>query len=117
MDRSTRFALFIAQMEASPGAATFEEARRLLETVLNRVEDQHSGVPFDPDAWQQDGRFYPPANDSEKKSGIADVRMFRTRAHRVWIAANGAIRITAVAPPGRVVFEKPGADGGCCPAS
>ena len=45
----------------------------------------------------------------------AGVRQFRTRGHRVWFAANGAIRITEAAD-GKVVLDKPGKDGRFIPA-
>jgi len=90
----------------------------LIESVLNGVEDRHSGVPFRPENWRFDGRMYPPQDDAERKSPIAGVRVFRTRGHRVWIAANGAIRITTARPPEeRTILDKAGKDGGVCPAA
>ncbi len=117
MERSKRFALFVREMEEAAPAASFEEARQLLETVLNKVEDAHSGVPFCPENWRDDGRMYPPQDDSEKKTKIAGVRMFRTRGHRVWIAKNGAIRITTAQAETQMVLDKIGKDGGSCPAA
>jgi len=90
----------------------------LIESVLNGVEDRHSGVPFRPENWRFDGRMYPPQDDAERKSPIAGVRVFRTRGHRVWIAANGASRITTARPPEeRTILDKAGKDGGVCPAA
>lgn len=118
MDKSDRFALFVREMQEAAAAASFEEARHMVETVLNNVEDRHSGVPFNPDNWRFDGRMYPPQDDAEKKSPVTSVRLFRTRAHRVWIAANGAIRITTAGTADeRVILDKPGKDGGLCPAA
>lgn len=115
MDKSERFALFVQELQEAAPAATFEEARQLLDTVLNSVEDRHSGVPFCPVNWRDDGRLYPPQDDAERKSSVAGVRVFRTRGHRVGIGGNGAIRITVVAD-GRVALDKPGKDGGFLPA-
>lgn len=115
MDKGERLALFVRELQEAVPAASFEEARLLLETVLNDVEDRHSGAPFCPDNWREDGRLYPPQDDSEVKSPITGVRVFRTVGHRVWFGANGAIRITAVAD-GKVVFDKAGKDGGHVPA-
>lgn len=118
MEKSERFALFVRELQEAAAAASFEEARQLVDSVLNGVEDRHSGVTFRPDQWRSDGRMYPPQNDSEKKSPIAGVRVFRTRGHRVWIAGNGAIRITtAGAAEDRIILDKPGKDGGFCPAA
>ncbi|MEA3028743.1 MAG: hypothetical protein QOG13_68 [Sphingomonadales bacterium] len=118
MERSKRFALFVREMEEAAPAASFEEARQLLEAKLNEVEDAHSGVRFCPGNWRDDGRMYPPQDDSERKSPTAEVRVFRTRGHRVWIAANGAIRITTAGTPhDRIVLDKAGKDGGFCPAA
>jgi hypothetical protein len=118
MERSERFALFVREMEEAAPAASLEEARQLLEAKLNKVEDAHSGVRFCPENWRDDGRVYPPQDDSERKSPIAGVRVFRTRGHRLWIAANGAIRITtAGAPEDRIVLDKAGKDGGFLPAA
>lgn len=114
MDRSKRLALFVREMQEAAPAATIEEARLLLETRLNAVEDQHSGVPYNPAMWHSDGRLYPPHDDFERDSGRSDIRVFRTVGHRVWFANNGAIRITTLS--GRVVLDKPGKDGGLCPA-
>jgi hypothetical protein len=113
MDKRKRFGLFVRELEEAAPAATFEEARLLLETILNGVEDRHSGVPYNQATSQFDGRMYPPHDDFEKPSGIDGVRMFKTRGHRVFFASNGAIRIESVI--GEVVLDKPGKDGGLCP--
>jgi len=118
MERSKRFALFVREMEEAAPAASFEEARQLLEAKLNKIEDAHSGVPFRPENWRQDGRMYPPQDDAEKKTKITGIRIFRTRGHRVWIATNGAIRITtAGTAEDQIVLDKAGRDGGFCPAA
>lgn len=114
MIKDERFRLFVRELEEAKPVATLEEARLLLETILNGVEDRHSGAPYDPDNWQTGGRMYPPGDDFERKSELPGVRVFRTRGHRVLFAANGAIRIVAI--DGTLVLDKPGKDGGRCPA-
>lgn len=117
MDRSERFALFVQELDEAEPAATLEEARMLLETVLNRTEDQHSGADFNPANWRSDGRLYPPQDDREIDSGVEGVRTFRTVGHYVSLAANGAIRIVALrAGSDGVVLDKPGSDGERCPS-
>ena len=113
MERHKRFALFVREMKEAAPAASFEEARLVLEAVLNSVEDRHSGVPFDQANSNTDGRMYPPHDDFEKPSSVAGVRVFRTRGHRVFFASNGAIRIEAVST--EIVLDKPGKDGRLCP--
>ena len=120
MDRGERFSLFVQELRDVAPAATYEEAREHLETILNRIEDRHSGASFQPDNWQNDGRMYPPADDFERKSPYPSVRVFRTRGHYVFYGSNGAIKITSAKRPigamdAEVILDKPGVDGRCCP--
>lgn len=114
MDQHGRFALFINELEAAEPATDAQEARNLLERVLNEVEDRHSGVPFDPGAWRNDGRMYPPHDDFEYASAVAGVRLFKSKGHDIWFGSNGALRI-ARRGAGSVVIDKPGRDGGFVP--
>ena len=118
MEKSERFELFVRELGEAVPAATFEEARLLLDTILNSVEDRHSGATFNPDNWRSDGRLYPPQDDREIESGVPGVRTFKTVGHYVDIAANGAIRIMRIGtgPAGSVIaIDKPGSDGVFCP--
>lgn len=120
MERSERFRLFVHELQSVAPAASYEDARHLLETTLNGVEDRFSGVPYQPDNWQDDGRLYPPADDFERASPFPEVRVFRARRHYVLLASNGAIKITKAnrpvdAPDAEVVLDKPGQDGRRCP--
>lgn len=120
MERGERFALFVQELNNVAPAASYEEARHQLESILNEVEDRYSGVPYQPDNWQSDGRLYPPADDYERKSPFSDARVFRTRGHYVLLASNGAIKISSAkravdAPDAEVVLDKPGKDGRRCP--
>jgi hypothetical protein len=117
MIQRQRFALFLAAMEEAPAARDLASARALLEDMLNRIENAHSGVPFDPEKWKTDGRMYPPLDDEERISPIPDTSLFISRKHRIWIGANGAVRIERRLPPnpGFVELDKPGGDGKLCP--
>ena len=93
MDRLCRFALFIAELNTAPPAHDRVSARSLLAETLNRIEDTHSGVPFDPPNWMKDDRIYPPQDDSERASARPGAVLFVTKAQNIWFADNGAIRI------------------------
>lgn len=112
---SERVAEFLERMEVAPPAASHEEARSLLDNTLNAVEDEFSGVSFDPEKHLHDGRLYPPQNDSRRSVvGRSDVVRYRSRGHNIWIGHNGAIRIEKIGRGGHpsiCCLDKPGADG------
>ena len=108
--REQRFREFVRRLREAPPSAGFDEARQLLAQTLNAVEDEMSGVPYDPSRWQSDGRMYPPQDDSERAvSGYPEVRRYRSRRHNTFIAMNGALEIRTV--EGEVLLTRPGADG------
>ena len=116
MDRPERLALFLNTLELAPPSSNCETALSLISETLNAIEDQHSGVPYNPDTWQTDGRMYPPQLDQEKVSDRPHCRLFRSKGHRIYIGANGAIRIERVKGKDRIlVLDKAGADGCRCP--
>ncbi len=108
--RSFRLALFIQRLASLPRAHSLAEARGQVEDTLNAVEDELSGVPFDPANWQMDGRMYPPEDDfAFPVEGHDEVTLFRARKHRTFIRTNGAILIRSLT--NEVILDKPGADG------
>jgi hypothetical protein len=117
MNRSQRFALFLAALEEAPAARDQASARALLEDIMNRIEEAHSGVPFDPEKWMTDGRMYPLLDDQERDSRIAGTSLFYSFKHNIWLGGNGAIRIERRLPPnpGLVELDKPGHNGALCP--
>ncbi|MBP9091944.1 hypothetical protein KBI23_13040 [bacterium] len=111
MDRYTRLQLFYARLQAAPNASTHDESYALLCDTLNSVEDEHSGVPYNPDNFQTDGRLYPPQPDrSYAVDGFPDVVRYRNFGHNTYIAKNGAIEVKVIAT-NEVDFTKPGANG------
>ena len=117
MIRSHRFALFVAELEQAPAAHNVASARALLEDIMNRIEEAHSGVPCDPEKWMTDGRMYPPHNDFEQPCPLSGAVLFHSLGHAIWFSANGAIRIEGRrrSNKGHVELDKPGADGNVCP--
>jgi len=108
--REQRLREFIRRLRDAPAASSFEEARRLLEKTLNDVEDEMSGVPFDPARWESDGRMYPPQDDSERSvPGRPAVRRYRSRRHNTFIGTNGALEIRTI--DDEILLSKAGVDG------
>lgn len=108
--RSERLAEFYRRLGAAPAASDADEAYSLLCDTLNEVEDDMTGIPFDPTRWRTDGRMYPPQSDRMSiHPDRPDLRYYYSRGHDTLIGANGAIEIRDRA--GNVVFAKPGADG------
>jgi hypothetical protein len=117
MDRTERFALFVAALDAAQPESSGESARKLLDETMNQIENAHSGAPFNPDAWMVDGRMYPPQDDSERKSDIPGAQMFVSRRHRIYFGESGAIRITGryASDRGNIILDKAGANGSSLP--
>ncbi|PYU20601.1 MAG: hypothetical protein DMG30_20575 [Acidobacteria bacterium] len=97
--KAVRLREFYQRLRTLPAAAGFEEAWTQISRTLNQVEDEMSGVPYDPSKWQTDDRLYPPQRDSERAfSGYPKVRR-----------ENGSIEIRTLT--NQIVFSKTGADG------
>lgn len=98
------------RLDLAAPAASGADALDLIALTMNQVEDQLSGVPFNPETFQNDGRLYPPQPDSRRMvPGRPDVTRFRSRRHNTFIRSNGAFEIRNL--EGNVEFAKPGADG------
>jgi hypothetical protein len=109
--RQIRFAEFIRRLESMPLATSGEQVRKMIDATLNRVEDELSGVPYNPSQYKTDGRFYPVQDDNvEDYPGVPGVKLLRSRKHFTHIRDNGAFEIVD-ANTGIVVIEKLGSDG------
>jgi hypothetical protein len=109
-----RLTIFFERLRAAYPAVNHDEAMALLSTTLNTVEDEFSGVPYNPEEPGTDGRMYPPAGQFRyPKWERPEVRCYRQTAHATFVADNGAIeiRLRKGAELGEIRFEKEGADG------
>jgi hypothetical protein len=108
--KAQRLVEFLRRLRWAAPASNAREAFELVARILNAVEDEFSGTPFDPSSWQTDGRLYPPQADSRRVvPGRLDVTRYRSRSHNTFIAENGAIEIQTI--DGLVLLSKAGADG------
>lgn len=106
-----RFLEFLRRLAAAPAADSFASALGLLCETLNAVEDEWSGIPYDINHWETDGRMYPPQEDSLRDvPGRDGVKRFRSIGHNTLIALNGALEIREVISDD-IVLQKHGADG------
>ena len=74
--------MFAQRLDTAPPARSADEALDLVAKILNQVEDKHSGVEHNPDAWKNDGRMYPPKEDNRREvSGRPSLRRYRSAKH------------------------------------
>ncbi|HEX3799508.1 MAG TPA: hypothetical protein VH413_12485 [Verrucomicrobiae bacterium] len=66
--KAKRLQIFLRQLKAAPPASSADDAFKLLAGILNAVEDEFSGISYRPENWRNDGRMYPPQEDSRVKS-------------------------------------------------
>jgi hypothetical protein len=103
---------FLRRLAAAPPAATEEAALELIATLMNAVEDELSGEPYndvDASTMRAAARMYPPLADSRRSTMLSGVSQYGTRRHQVLIASNGAIEIRN--DDGTVELSKAGTDG------
>ena len=117
LSKQERLCYFIERLKNLPGMDSKESAQQQISDTLNEVEDEYSGVPYNPNRWEDggwkdDGRMYPVQADMERPSNVYHrVTIFRSVAHRTFIDSNGAFRITDL--DGLVVIEKGNSSGKC----
>ena len=111
LSRAQRLSEFFRRLTQRIPAASIDEALAVLSTTLNEVEDELSGIRYNPERWQTDGRLYPPLPDSRRPvPGHPDVTRWRSKGHNTYIRENGAVEIVTVRE-GEIVFRAPGGDG------
>lgn len=109
--KAERLKAILIQLEVAGPFSDGVSARDALAEIMERVEDQMSGVPSNPNSVTAptDGRMYPPDDRFEISSGSSNVRTFKHVRHRTSIGKNGAVMITL--PSGEILFNKPGLNG------
>jgi hypothetical protein len=109
--KAERLAEFLRRLEAAPAATDLDSARHLIEETLNAVENEMTDIPFDPAAWETDGRMYPAQDDQVRSvAGRPDLRRLVSRGHDTFLRDNGAISIRERRTK-QVLLRKRGADG------
>ncbi len=112
-----RLEVYYYRLRRAPPAADHDEAMRLMAETLNGVEDEFSGVPYDPSEPGNDGRMYPPDPlFPARRVSVPGVRAYRQRSHVTHVADNGAIETRVVETEAEsqveyTVLDKPGHDG------
>ena len=111
MTKGERIAELVRRLEAAAPASNADEALNLVTSILEAVEDQHSGVANDPSSPFADERIWPPiARYSFAIAGRDDLDCYRQKGHETLIGAGGAILIRTRIET-RVILDKPGRDG------
>lgn len=104
--KAERLREFLRRLANAEPVRTHDEAYDLLSRTLTGVENEYTDIPVDPEKWKEDGRMYPPQPDSERESDRPGFRLYRSRAHKIYIGEHGTIKIYEV--KGRCVINKLG---------
>ncbi|WP_371793051.1 hypothetical protein OG285_32495 [Streptomyces sp. NBC_01471] len=103
-----RLQLVYQRLTAVPPATGPQEALTQLAETLTSVEDEHSGIPEDPNPGLAfDGRMYPPRADytTEEADGTL---VAVTKGNVIHAKPDGALIITS-RRTGETVYQRPGA--------
>ena len=111
LSKAERLMIFRERLLAAPPVRTLKNARALLDATLNKVEDEFSGVPYNLQASDYDGRMYPPLDDNRKVISVKPkVDRFRSAGHDTFMGGNGAIKIVLRSDES-TFLDKSGKDG------
>lgn len=106
MTLEDRLAEFCTRLMAAPACTSKEEAFTLLTQILIAVEDELSGITFDPSYPRDDGRMYPPREDAHREvPGREDLHRYRSKRHSTFFSDGGAILVVDLDKT--VVLDKP----------
>lgn len=94
MNLHGRLEEFCLRLSAAPACASKAEAFELLGQTLIEVENEFSGIAFDPSFPRDDGRMYPPRDDAHRAvPGRDDLHRYRSQGHNTYFSESGAILI------------------------
>lgn len=110
LTKSERLKEFIKRLKKSPLVSTAEKAFELVSNTLNKVEDEHTNIPYSPNDWMDDGRMYPPQKDSKRNTESPNVSRYRNRGHNTYIGNNGSFKIQETKGNKSILIDKEGAD-------
>ena len=108
LSKRRRLQLFFERLSGAPPADSADEALASLATILNEVEDKHSGTEYNPDAWAWSD-VSPREDNRRNVPDRPSLRRYRSAKHNTFIGLNGSIRIEDLS--GNVLLDKPGRDG------
>lgn len=108
--KAKRLKEFIRRLGKKRPANSDEEAFDLVSNTLNEVEDEMSNIPYAPKKWMNDGRMYPPQQDSKRETDNKNVVRYRNKGHNTYIGKNGSIKIEEVSGNKTVLIDKEGKD-------
>lgn len=97
---------FCRRLMGAPACSSIDDSYQLLADTMIGVEDEFSGIAFDPDYPRDDGRMYPPKEDSHRTvQGRPELHRFRSRQHNTYFSEGGAILIVDLKK--NVILSKP----------
>ncbi len=109
-----RLDIVYQRLDELPAPISAQEALTQLNTVLEAVEDEYSGVARNPDPGLAfDGRMYPPRDDyitRQPDGGLVAI----TKGNRIEIGPTGETTILS-RRSGDVVYHRPAADPSAAP--
>jgi hypothetical protein len=108
--RARRLEEFFRRLMLTPACGSAECAFERVRSILNSVEDELSGVPYDPCHPRNDGRLYPAKPWFRCRTpGRPDLRRYRFKTHFLYLGVSGAILIEH--KQYGVALSKPAQDG------
>lgn len=112
MDKRGRIDLILAQCGNAESFKTHDDAYDAINEIIDVIEDGHSPDPYDPDG-RSANRIYGPSRKYASETEFVGLVEYGHVGHITQIYRNGAFLI--LDRRGRVLLDRPGADGVFCP--
>lgn len=93
--KSKRLQEFLSRLASASPVNSHAEALLLVAQILNDVENEFTSIPYNPSAWHEDNRMYPPQPDNARDEGEGLTR-YRSKGHNTLIHSSGAIRLDTI---------------------